>query len=384
MILDPESDAFYIKPILIKDILPSHDYQKLLQDIEELDISSDESGEEKNAENGNDEYRNDEYRKEYRKEYKEEYKDEYKDEETDQERTKKVDETFFKDMTFIYVISNQVYADKNLFKIGKHKGSKKKLIRRYKTYLIDPIVYYFFPTGTYYTDEQAILQRFSNHRMGTSEYVHLDIERIMEIIQIYFRHKYERCPAVQIEYHRCIYQNKYIDFHEKKINQMKCDVFPNLNISKSNCLESIDFKIGTELLYHLRISEIEKYLGNHTLFDFMKSFMFEFSKSDSVLFLSKFIPNGWNQFFMEWMNEMYPFSSYRIISRKELLKKETFPERLLIITKDETPMDLIMEKISFLKCCLIIEDQNCYSIENECVLYENFFEKVFYFLFYVF
>jgi hypothetical protein len=346
MILDPESDAFYIKPILIKDILPNQDYQKLLNDIEELDISSEE---ESNT--------------------------------IQEEESPKEDP--LKDMTFIYVISNQVYAEKNLYKIGKHKGTKKKLLRRYKTYLIDPIVYYFFPTGTYYTDEQTLLSRFSNYRMGTSEYVHLDIERILETIQIYFRNKYERCPAVQIEYHRAIYQNQTIDFHLKKINQFKCEILPNLNLANPNCLESLDFKIQNDILFRLSISEIEKYLGNQSLFDFMKSMIYEFSKRDSILFVSKFIENGWNDFFIQWMTEMYPFASYRILSRKELLKKESFPERLLLITKDETPLEIVMEKISFLKCCVVVEDHNCYSIENDCVLYENFFEKVFYFLLYV-
>ena len=360
MILDPESDLFYVKPILIKNILPPQDYQKLLEDIEELNISSDEESNAKQNEDVIQEAK------------------EAKEAKEDQEQS-------LKDMTFIYVISNQVYAEQKLFKIGKHKGSKKKLIRRYKTYLIDPIVYYFFPTGSYYVDEQHLLHRFTNHRMGTSEYVHLELEQILETIQIYFRHKYERCPAVQVVYHGCIYQNKFIDFHEKKINHLKCDVYPNLDVSKANCLSSIDFKIEGRPLFHLEIFDIQKYLDNQTLFDFFKSFVFEFSKQSSVLFLNRFVEGGWNDLFVEWMKEMYDYSSYRILSRKEFLKKETFPERLLLITKDTEfliPLDLVMQKVDFLKCCVVIEDQNCYSIDNACVVYENFFEKVFYFLFY--
>ena len=159
-------------------------------------------------------------------------------------------------MTFIYIVSNDIYSERNMYKIGKHKGTKKMLIKRYKTYLIDPIVYFFFPTGTVSQDEVNLLDRFSKFRMGTSEFLQIPIDKLIENVQIYFKHKYQRCPTVQIPYHRCLYTHLetlstcrefgtgqiLYDFFSKNVQLKKCFFYPYLEYhDPSNCLKSLEF-----------------------------------------------------------------------------------------------------------------------------------------------
>ena len=43
----------------------------------------------------------------------------------------------------IYIVSTTSRSKKNLYKIGKHTGTKRQLISRYTTPLINPIVFFF-------------------------------------------------------------------------------------------------------------------------------------------------------------------------------------------------------------------------------------------------
>jgi len=326
------------------------------------------------------------------------------------------------DMTFVYVVSNSIYTEKNLYKIGKHKGSKKMLIKRYKTYLIEPIVHLFFPTGNAGQDECAILGRFSKYRMGTSEFVQLPLEKILDGIHQYYKYKYLRNVSVHIPYHRCIYKSHIIDFIEKTIHMSfksttsdvspsigssstglqghtlskKCLFFPYLSFENpDNCLKRIEFKLNNEKIFDLFIEDVEVFmehtLGNNqasniSIQDFIKCFILEFMRRDSVLYLDKFIPNGWNDLIIQMMKEMYGYSCYKEMNRRDFLQKEKFPERVILIKKSgesDLPLEMIMEKAQFTECCFVIEDKNFYSIENYDILSYVSFEKIFYYLFYV-
>jgi len=46
-------------------------------------------------------------------------------------------------MSSFYVISTQNKSGKNKYKLGRHTGSEKLLRSRYRTYLINPVIFYF-------------------------------------------------------------------------------------------------------------------------------------------------------------------------------------------------------------------------------------------------
>ena len=292
------------------------------------------------------------------------------------------------DMTFIYLLSNSIYSEKNLYKIGKHKGNKKMLIRRYKTYLIEPIVYFFFPTGNASYDEITLLQRLSKFRMGTSEFVQLPLDDLLDMIQLYYRTKYERNPSVKILYHRCMFRSQLIDFDEKKINGKQCMMFPYLNFDNpNNCLQKIQYRIDGKQIFELILNDINPFLDfqeNVYIKDFLKCFLIEFLKRNSIVYLDKFITNGLNDLTIQIMNEFYNYSTYKVLTRKEFLQKESFPERLILIQKSEEPLDIVIDKINMVQCCFIIEDKNMYSITNNEIIEDNIIEKLFYYLFYIY
>jgi hypothetical protein len=300
-------------------------------------------------------------------------------------------------MTFIYIVSNHIYSQNNMYKIGKHKGTKKMLIKRYKTYLIEPIVYFFFPTGTASSDETSLLSRFSKFRMGSSEFVQMPIDDLLDGVDRYFKTKYLRNPSVQIPYHRCIYQQILYDFVEKKIHstecsehssmrrQYKCEFFPYLDfLDPSNCLKRVEIFSENKKIFNLDISRIDMELWmNSNVVDFIRCFMIEFDKMNFILYLDRFLENGLNDFFIEAMKRIYGYHSFKVLSRKEFLQKESFPERLIVIKKSDEPMEILLEKIRWLECCVLIEDQNIYSVENREMDNCISFEDLFYYFFYV-
>lgn len=293
-------------------------------------------------------------------------------------------------MTFIYIVSNHIYAEKNMYKIGKHKGTKKMLIKRYKTYLIDPIVYFFFPTGTVSSDETTLLIRFSKFRMGSSEFLQIPIDHLLDGVNLYFKTKYHRNPSVHIPYHRCLYQQRVYDFFEKRIQMdvksyKKCDFFPYLDFSVSdNCLKRIEIVLDNKMIFNLDFSKMDiDFLMNKSVVDFIRCFMIEFDRKNFILYLDRFVEKGLNDFLLETMKQMYGYHSFKVMTRREFLLKESFPERLIVIRRSEEPMEILLEKIQWLECCVLIEDRNIYSLENremdECIS----FEDLFYYFFYV-
>lgn len=303
------------------------------------------------------------------------------------------------DMTFIYIVSNNIYSEKNMYKIGKHKGTKKMLIKRYKTYLIEPIVYLFFPTGTVSSDECALLDRFSKFRLGTSEFLQMPIDKLLDSVHLYFKTKYHRTPTVQIPYHRCLYQQDLYDFVDKKIQMnkwsterstdkviyRKCEFFPYLDFSDiSNCLKRVEMRLENRKIFDLDLSKIDMdFLTHASVVDFIRCFMIEFDRKNFILYLERFMENGLNDFLVEMMKRIYGYHSFKILSRREFLLKESFPERLILIKKSDEPMEILLEKIQWLECCVLIEDKNIYSVENREICSYISFEDLFYYFFYV-
>jgi hypothetical protein len=299
--------------------------------------------------------------------------------------------------TFIYVISNSVYSGQNMYKIGKHTGSKKSLIKRYKTYLIDPVVYLLFPTGTSSSDESSILSRLLNYRVGTSEFVKLDLETILDTIENFYSEKYKRIPCVKLEYTKSLVSGMLItdsrvvlDFQEKTIQNKKCSFFPNLKIHdhNQNCLDTVTIVWENKQLFELKIRLIQtlfEYLQDKQslLVDFMHCFFIRFEKKNSYLYLNEFSEDGWSMFLVHTMKVLYSHHRYSVISRKELLKKESFHERVIFVKKDETPLDLVLTKAQQIQTCLVIEDKNIYSI-HETEIGQNLINDLIYYFFYIF
>jgi len=350
-------------------------------------------------------------------------------------------------MSFIYVVSNHVYSEKNMYKIGKHKGTKKMLIKRYKTYLIEPIVYFFFPTGNPTQDETILLSRFSKFRLGTSEFVNLSIEKLLECIYFHFRMKYQRNPSVQIPYHCCIYNQELYDMFDKKIKRSydiknvsfkgiiqnrKCLFLPQIDFTDPmDCLRPSAFneylnhnkgkdQRGIEsvssddtsridgndtIVFRLDIQKLQNkmnLLTSHVLVNFMRSFMVSFDRMNYVLYLDQFLEDGLNHFFVQLMRKIYGYHSFIILNRREFLQKESFTERLILIrsatiqnrvsetdttqnTRNmiEEPIEMVLEKIRFLNCCIVIEDNNIYSLENRNLSIDIHFKDLFYYFFYI-
>ena len=291
-----------------------------------------------------------------------------------------IDNKSLKDMTFIYVVSNHIYSSKNLYKIGKHTGTKKMLIQRYKTYLMEPIVYFYFPSGDISHDETSLLKRFSKYRVGTSEFVEIHIDKLLDNIYMYYRIKYERTPTVKIPYHLCYYQSQIYDMYEKKIKGKQCSMLCH---SLHNSYRNIEFKIDNQIIYDLNITEIYPYLDKFEYSkDFFNCLFLDYTKRDSILFLDRFIENGWNVFLKNYIKEFYGYESYKELSRKDIIQKEKFHERLILVKYSDVPLELVLEKIRWTKTCFIIEDENIYSLDNSDVRDNVKLLDLFYYLFY--
>jgi prophage antirepressor-like protein len=88
----------------------------------------------------------------------------------------------------IYLISTNNRAKKNIYKIGKHFGKKRKLKSRYQTPLIWPNIYFYCKVNNYTLIEKKILEdldeyRIINSNQNKTEWVNLDKETIIEVIK---------------------------------------------------------------------------------------------------------------------------------------------------------------------------------------------------------
>jgi hypothetical protein len=87
----------------------------------------------------------------------------------------------------LYVISTIEKAESDFYKVGKHSGTQRALISRYKTYLINPIIYFYIPHDTVDEFETEILSELSEYRIhdndgGDTEWVKLPLEKLLTII----------------------------------------------------------------------------------------------------------------------------------------------------------------------------------------------------------
>jgi hypothetical protein len=304
--------------------------------------------------------------------------------------------------TFIYIISNALYSSQNMFKIGKHTGSKKGLIRRYKTYLIEPIVHFFFPSGAISEDEGALLSRLSNFRVGNSEFVKIDLESLTRVVESYFKNKYRRSPSVKLPYPKALVcENVLLDFEEKVLQKDKCFFFPNFDFSRvNNCLDSISIRWQEKEIFFVPMYQLQQeiFCSIHTeyLMDFMKCFMIRFDKMNSYLYIHDKKENGWIEFLKYAMEVLFSYNTQITISRKEFLKKESFHERILFVSKDQTggsitehltPLDLILVKAQHVETCIVFEDDSmqdssyCYLKDIE--IDEKYYEPLIYYFFYL-
>ena len=66
-------------------------------------------------------------------------------------------------MESIYIISTLKKSKINKYKIGRHTGTQRKLLSRYRTYLIDPIIYYFRPVNNFVWFENKIKSELNEY-----------------------------------------------------------------------------------------------------------------------------------------------------------------------------------------------------------------------------
>lgn len=87
----------------------------------------------------------------------------------------------------IYVVSTQDKADNDIYKIGIHLGTVKKLICRYATYVLHPVVYYFCYIDSNFDIESALKDEFIDERLincnnKKSEWINLPLCKIVKCI----------------------------------------------------------------------------------------------------------------------------------------------------------------------------------------------------------
>lgn len=69
----------------------------------------------------------------------------------------------------IYVISTEADSKINKYKIGNHTGSQKKLLSRYQTYLINPIIFYYRPVHNWTIIDSEIKSKLHDYRIQTND-----------------------------------------------------------------------------------------------------------------------------------------------------------------------------------------------------------------------
>ena len=90
-------------------------------------------------------------------------------------------------LELIYIISNPIQADENLYKIGRHTGGMKQLINRYTTAIPNLVVYFSHqvPKGSAKCVESLILEKLCRYRLmenARTEWFHVDLGIIISTI----------------------------------------------------------------------------------------------------------------------------------------------------------------------------------------------------------
>src|SRR6266567_3538330 len=90
-------------------------------------------------------------------------------------------------MTCVYAVSTKKKANKHKFKFGSHTGTQQKLLSRYTTYLINPLIYYFYETP--YAKEienifkkKCIDERIINDNGKITEWIYLELHNIAKYV----------------------------------------------------------------------------------------------------------------------------------------------------------------------------------------------------------
>ncbi|AQN67867.1 hypothetical protein [Saudi moumouvirus] len=95
----------------------------------------------------------------------------------------------------IYIISTEKLAKKNNYKIGRHSGSISKLKTRYRTYLINPEIYYLKYVDDYEIIESKIKNLVKKYIINDSngkktEWVNIKLSKLKIIIdEIILNHR---------------------------------------------------------------------------------------------------------------------------------------------------------------------------------------------------
>lgn len=90
-------------------------------------------------------------------------------------------------MEAIYVISTKEKSNNNEYKIGKHTGTQSKLLSRYKTPLINPVIYFYLHCENSLNVENEIKKllkdkRIKNEDGAYTEWVKLNLQQIVNNI----------------------------------------------------------------------------------------------------------------------------------------------------------------------------------------------------------
>lgn len=87
----------------------------------------------------------------------------------------------------VYIISNDVNHKQGRYKFGKHGGTQRELINRYKTPLVNPIIYFYFPCSDNSIVEKAILAKLDIYRVRDdngrlTEWINYPLINILQVI----------------------------------------------------------------------------------------------------------------------------------------------------------------------------------------------------------
>jgi hypothetical protein len=109
---------------------------------------------------------------------------------------------------YFYIVTNVIYMEKSLYKIGKTLADRKGLKKRYQTYFIDPIIIYHRKVqGSYTTHEtnlKSILKPYmvphtEDNPSGLSEFVRMDGALLIKEVEKYFSYMEDVYSVVEVQ-----------------------------------------------------------------------------------------------------------------------------------------------------------------------------------------
>ena len=143
----------------------------------------------------------------------------------------------------IYIISTLEKSKINQFKIGRHSGSKESLLSRYRTYLIDPICFYFRSVSNSISIEDILKQFFTEYRIKNNngnytEWLNLDLPQIIFNIDKIIDKNYDKNENEN----DIIGQNKNDIIGQNKNNKHKCPKCSTIFKQKSHLDQHLNNK----------------------------------------------------------------------------------------------------------------------------------------------